>query len=70
VSDSKNAANFAPKIFGKSPNRNGYTKREFEQAMEALFAVGKIIAAEYGRSSDMRKHIERAQEVGENPTDE
>jgi RecA-family ATPase len=57
VSDSRNAGNFAPKLFGARPDRQGFSRREFEAAMQRLFATGKIRMTPYGRTSDMRHRI-------------
>ncbi len=51
ISDSPNAGNYAPKAFSKRPDRQGFARREFEAAMQRLFAAGKIKMEEYGRSS-------------------
>jgi RecA-family ATPase len=42
VSDSYRASNYAPKIFAQRPDRQGFGKTDFERAMQALFAGGKI----------------------------
>lgn len=47
ASESPNAGNYAPKIFAKRPDRDGYTKKDFERAMHALFANGRIEATNY-----------------------
>lgn len=67
VSATPNAMNFAPKAFSKNANRQGFTKREFEQAMERLFAAGRIINEEYGRPNDRgrpRRIVAAPQEKG------
>lgn len=51
LSPSKNAGNYAPAIFAKRPERDGYNKRQFEFAMEQLFADGLIRVEEYGPPS-------------------
>ena len=60
VSDNKHASNYAPREFAKHPKKEGFNKREFEAAMEALFNNGRIEITEYGRSGDRRKKIVRA----------
>jgi RecA-family ATPase len=49
LSDRRNAGNFAPREFGKRPDRGGFTARDLEAAMERLFAADKIRMADYGR---------------------
>jgi RecA-family ATPase len=51
VSASSAAPNYAPKLFGKHPDRQGFGKREFDVAMQRLFAAEKIKVVEYGRSN-------------------
>jgi hypothetical protein len=71
VSASRNAGNFAPKAFAKSPRRNGHSRKDFEHAMEGLFTAGTIVVGEYGRPGDLRKGIVRAvkedHEIGDQP---
>lgn len=57
VSDTVNAGNYAPRVFGRRPDRHGYRKPEFAAAMERLFAQGRISMVEYGRKSDLRRKI-------------
>jgi hypothetical protein len=59
VSDSPHATNYAPKLFGKRPERDGYTKADFALAMERLFFSRRITIQEYGRKSDPRRRIVR-----------
>lgn len=59
LSDSKNAANFAPKLFARMPGAEGYTRTEFVAAMERLFAAGTIIMEAHGRSGDPRRRLSR-----------
>ncbi len=59
MSESKNATNFAPKVFAKSPNAQGYSLKQFHAAMERLFATGKIMVETYGRVGDARQRIVR-----------
>jgi hypothetical protein len=49
VSDSMHAANYAPKLFARRPERDGYTKADFVHAMERLFFSRQIKMQEYGR---------------------
>lgn len=57
VTDTVNAGNYAPRVFGRRPDRHGYRKPEFAAAMERLFAQGRIAMVEYGRKSDLRRKI-------------
>ena len=57
VSDSSRAGNYAPRLFAKRPEREGFAKADFERAMEALFAEGRIKIEAYGRSGDPRRRI-------------
>ena len=60
VSNSVHAGNYAPKVFAKRPERDGRTRRDFEAAMNNLFAQKRVTNAPYGRASDLRFRIERA----------
>jgi RecA-family ATPase len=51
VSANPRAGNYAPKAFAKNANRQGYGRREFEQAMERLFAAKRISTEEYGKTT-------------------
>jgi RecA-family ATPase len=64
ASESKNSGNFAPKLFYKSPARNGYSQKDFERAMESLFAAREIRVDGYGRAGDTHRHIVRAFKSG------
>ncbi len=57
ASPSRNAANYAPKLFAKQPDRNGFGKRDFETALHALIASGRVVLEYYGRSGDTRQRI-------------
>ncbi|MDQ2764618.1 MAG: AAA family ATPase [Pseudomonadota bacterium] len=59
VSHSPNAPNYAPKAFGKRPDRQGYTRRDFEVAIQHLFAMKRIRVEEYGRPGKWRNRIVR-----------
>jgi len=61
VSDNSRASNYAPRLFAKRPEREGYTKQDFERAMESLFSDREILVQEYGRSGDLRHQIVRNQ---------
>lgn len=57
VSDSKNAGNYAPKVFARRPDREGLKVRDLEAAMHRLFAAKEIAMQTYGR--DSRQQIVR-----------
>jgi hypothetical protein len=57
LSTSQNASNFAPKTFAKRPDRQGLNRKDFDQAMHALLASGRIRLAIYGRKGDERRRI-------------
>lgn len=54
VSHSKNAGNYAPKVFGKRADRKGYGARDFEAVMSRLFEQNRIKNAEYDRFGHRR----------------
>ncbi|MGO9941503.1 MAG: AAA family ATPase [Rhodoblastus sp.] len=60
VTHSKMATNFAPRAFAKRPDRQGYRQRDFELAMERLFASKQIAVREDGPPSKPRSWITRA----------
>jgi RecA-family ATPase len=57
VSHNSRAANYAPKVFGKCAERQGYGIKDFEAAMGRLFDADTIIAEPYGRAGDARQRI-------------
>jgi RecA-family ATPase len=59
VSDSRNSANYAPRLFAQRPDCEGFRKDDFSRAMEALFSRNEITTAPYGRSGDKRHEIVR-----------
>jgi len=65
VSHSKNASNFAPRVFAQRPDAEGYTSPDFGAAMSRLFAEKRIRVADYGRPSDTRQRLARTQEGAE-----
>lgn len=60
VSHSSKAGNFAPKVFSKRPEREGFTLREFDTAMNRLFAAKAIRVGSYKTPS---RHIRDCLEV-------
>jgi RecA-family ATPase len=63
VSDSRNAGNAAAKVFVRQPENGGFNRRDFEAAMERLFAAGTIEVVTYGRSGDQRRRIAIAKQA-------
>jgi RecA-family ATPase len=59
VSNSRNAGNYAPRVFARRPDADGYSAKEFERAMARLFTDRRIRLAVYGRSGDARQQIVR-----------
>jgi RecA-family ATPase len=58
-SNSHSGSNYAPKLFGKRPDREGFAKADFEAAMHRLFVAGEITNVQYGRPSEPRFRIAR-----------
>ena len=57
VSNSPNAGNYAPRVFSARPDRCGYGKSEFAQALSALLSTKRIRLENYGRQHDERRKI-------------
>jgi RecA-family ATPase len=57
VSSSSRAGNFAPKLFATRPNRERFSRADFERAMQALFASRQIANVPYGRKGDERTRL-------------
>jgi RecA-family ATPase len=57
VSDSRNAGNFASKVFSRQPANGSFTRADFDRAMERLFTAKKIHVVSYGRSGDPRRKL-------------
>ncbi len=55
VSDNYRASNYAPKIFSIRPDRERFTKTDFERAMQSLFAAGEIRPGTY-RGANRHEH--------------
>ena len=64
VSAKGQAPNYAPREFERLPNeqRYGFTRADFQRAMNALFRDGKIINVPYGRKGDERFRIAVSEE--------
>jgi RecA-family ATPase len=62
TSHNPRAGNYAPKIFSKRPDRQGFTKSDFEKAMHRLLAARSIEVEEY--RSTQRKICERLARSG------
>ena len=58
VSENKHAGNYAPRLFARRPERDGYDKKQFEAAMERLFAAGRLEMVNYGREHDRRRKLQ------------
>jgi len=70
VSETRNAGNYAPRLFANRPGRHGYKEADFRKAMETLFAEKKITLIQYGRPGDRRRKIalaEAPKETSEGP---
>lgn len=50
--------NSAPAVFAEQPDNGGINRNGFRNAMNRLFAAGKIRVATYGPPSKQRRHIE------------
>jgi RecA-family ATPase len=59
VSSNNRAGNYAPKLFSKRPDRDGFVKANFEASMYKLFAACEIVNIDYGRKHDERTRIVR-----------
>ena len=57
LSDSGNAANYAPKVIAKTPQAKGFRRHELATAMERLFADGRIRIDEYGRPARPHRRL-------------
>jgi RecA-family ATPase len=57
VSSSSRAGNYAPKLFASRPEAQGYSKADFEKAMQACFSNRNITNIDYGRKGDERTRI-------------
>ena len=57
VSHNNRAGNYAPKLFASRPEQERFQVRDFELAMQRLFASGAIQNVAYGRKHDERTRI-------------
>lgn len=65
LSESPNAGTFAPKVFAKRPDREGYGRREFDAAMHGLFAENVLTVISYkDESGRPRRRLARAPAEG------
>jgi RecA-family ATPase len=64
VSSNSKAGNYAPRLFASRPDRERFGKADFERAMQALFASGKLCNEDYGRKSDTRSRIVKIDGAG------
>ena len=51
------SSTYAPSLFARHDQREGVSKRRFEQAMDSLFQQRKIEVQEHGPPSTRRRHI-------------
>jgi RecA-family ATPase len=65
VSISRNASNYAPKVFGMMPNRGNLQKPDFEEALLRLHEKAWITTREYGRNGARRIVSTRAADAVE-----
>lgn len=56
VSHKQRASNYAPKMFARRGDRDGFDKRDFEGAMERLFQYGTIIVGSV--KDESRRHVD------------
>ena len=59
LSDSKASTNYAPKVFALRPDRESFSRKEFEVAMNNLMVEKVITLQSYGRKHDERRRIVR-----------
>jgi hypothetical protein len=52
------SATYAPAVFVKDPRSGELGKKTLEDAMNRLYANGRIKTGQHGRRSDPRKHID------------
>jgi RecA-family ATPase len=57
VSSNSRAGNYAPRLFGRRPDRERFRQADFEVAMQSLFAQKQIVNVPYGRKGDERTCI-------------
>ena len=61
VSASRHAANYAPRRFARSAEAEGYTADELAAALDRLLAASRVLVQPYGRPSDDRRCLIRAE---------
>lgn len=57
VSESVHAGNYAPRLFAQRPDRDGFNKVDFQQAMERLFARREISVEPYRQNRNQCSRI-------------
>lgn len=57
VSSLSRAGNYAARMFSTRPDRERFGRADFERAMQALFAAGRIRNVPYGRRGDERTRL-------------
>jgi hypothetical protein len=63
LSHNSRAGNYAPKLFTQRAERCGYKVRDFEHAMQSLIGMHEIRLQEYGKPSDQRQRLVRANDL-------
>ncbi len=57
LSEGRTSTNYAPRVFARRRDREGFKRADFERAMERLFQEGRIRNEEYGRPSERRRRV-------------
>ncbi len=60
LSESNRAGNYAPTLFAKRAEREGYRRSDFERALQNLLTKGDLKIVEYGPPSKTRRKLEKA----------
>ena len=68
VSESSHSGNYAPRLFAKRSERQGFNKGDFAKAMERLFVDRKIKVEPYGPLSKNQRHIVMVPDAGDSPS--
>jgi RecA-family ATPase len=62
VSESRHAGNYAPALFAKRAEREGYRKPDFERALQFLLSKGAVQIVEFGPPSKVRRKLIRGEQ--------
>jgi RecA-family ATPase len=60
VSNNSRAGNYAPRVFMRRADRNGFKTADFARAVDTLLAGGVLINEQYGRKGDERYRLARS----------